>query len=214
MFFSSKQKEIENDLADYREQVSNCMRAFQTTLARFCSNESREAIAGSVKEVKRTESLADDLRRSVQVKMYSKALFPESRGDILGLLEAMDKVPNQAESAAEMILVQHVPMHEEFSEKLMQLVEVCCRCVQNMTQAAAEVFTNYLGATATVGNIDELESQADRIEADLIEQVFSSTIEDFDKILMRDLIRRVAHVSDRAENVGDRIHIIVAKRSM
>ncbi len=36
----------------------------------------------------------------------------------------------------------------------------------------------------------------------------------FAKIMLRDLVKQVAAVSDRAENVGDRISIIVAKRNV
>ena len=41
-----------------------------------------------------------------------------------------------------------------------------------------------------------------------------SDMEGIDKILLRDLIGRLAGISDRAENVGDRIRIMVAKRSI
>ena len=34
----------------------------------------------------------------------------------------------------------------------------------------------------------------------------------FDKILLRDTVKSIAQISDRAENVGDRIRIIAAKR--
>ena len=50
--------------------------------------------------------------------MYSKALFPESRGDILGLLEAMDKVPNQAEKALLVMLTQYIVLEEIGAVKL------------------------------------------------------------------------------------------------
>ena len=46
------------------------------------------------------------MRREIEVMMYSKALFPESRGDILTLLETIDRVPNQAEAVVRMLLNQ------------------------------------------------------------------------------------------------------------
>ncbi|MEK0368345.1 MAG: DUF47 family protein, partial [Nitrosopumilus sp.] len=39
-------------------------------------------------------------RREIEISLYEKALIPESRGDILGLLEAVDRIPNKAESVA------------------------------------------------------------------------------------------------------------------
>ena len=59
--------------------------------------------------------------------MYTKALFPESRGDILGLLETMESVPNHSESTVRMILNQHIRIPDELTNDIMRLVELTCR---------------------------------------------------------------------------------------
>ena len=165
-------------------------------------------------EVHKSESKADDIRREIEVVMYSKALFPESRGDILGLLETMDKVPNQAESAIRMIWNQHVTIPEKYHPQILQLVDVCSRTVDAMVDAAEKLFSDFTNAAVAVGKIDELESEADKIEAGLIEEVFSEPVDGIATIVFRDLIKQIAHISDRAENVGDKIRIIVAKRTI
>ncbi len=144
--------------------------------------------------------------------MYTKALFPESRGDILGLLETMDKVPNEAEAAARMLLNQHIQIPQWLRPGVLQLVEVCCRCVDALVDGVNKLFVEYTSATVLVGKVEELESEADHIESSLIERIFSSDMDGTEKILLRDLIQHIAEVSDRAENVADRIRIMVAKR--
>ena len=62
--------------------------------------------------------------------------------------------------------------------------------------------------------VDELESEADRMEADIIGRLFCSEMDGMDKLLLRDLVQHISGISDRAENVGDRLRIIVAKRSL
>ena len=214
MFFKNKQKEVQDRMAQYNEQVLTCMDVFQEAIKSYCENPDREVFKESVRKVHQAEGLADDIRREIEVLMYTKALFPESRGDILGLLEAMDRVPNSAEATAHMILNQHIALPAEYRSKILSLVEITSRCVHEMVIATGAVFTNFVQATATVGKIDELESEADYIEADIIDQIFSSDMEGIDKILLRDLTRRLAGISDRAENVGDRIRIMVAKRNI
>lgn len=88
--------------------------------------------------------------------MYSKALFPESRGDILGLLESMDRVPNQAESSLRSIFTQHLTIPENFTPKLLQIAELCRQCVTAMLDSSEKLFTNLTNATVMVGKIDEL----------------------------------------------------------
>ena len=98
MIFLNKQKKIESQLAEYRHSISDCLDAFKDAISQYCLTMDRTRLQEAFTHVHCAESKADDIRRAVEVMMYSKSLFPESRGDILGLLEAMDKVPNQAES--------------------------------------------------------------------------------------------------------------------
>jgi len=144
--------------------------------------------------------------------MYSKSLFPESRGDIMGLLEAMDKVPNQTEAAVRMLLTHHIEIPAAYRAGIIRLTEICHRCVEALLEGAGKLFSDFTSATAAVGKVDELESEADHLEASLVEGIFAGEMPGFDKILLRDLVRNISAITDRAENAGDRIRIIVAKR--
>lgn len=214
MFFVNRQKKIESQLAQYNDQVANCMNAFRSAIQQYCNDPDRDAIKEGFDKVHRAESIADDIRREIEVLMYTKALFPESRGDILRLLETMDRVPNHAESTIRMIWNQHLSIPKQIHPEILNLVDVCCRCVDVMLDAAAKLFTDYTNATVAVGKIDEIESEADRIEATLIETIFVSQMDPMDKILLRDLVKHISEISDRAENVGDHIRISIAKRSI
>jgi len=214
MFFVNKQKKVELQITQYNQQVAACMDVFKQALRQYCENPDRGSIRHKFDEVHRAESLADDIRQDIGVMMYSKSLFPESRGEVLGLLETMDKVPNQAEAVVHMIWNQRISIPEELHPEILGLVEVCCRCVDAMLEASGKLFTNFMNATVAVGKIDELESEADRIEARIIERVFASDMEPLDKILVRDLVQSISSISDKAENTGDRIRITVAKRSV
>ena len=210
--FLSQQRKIEAQLNEYRNTVALCMSKFQETFQRYCRDSDPARLQSDYSELHHYESLADDIRREIEVVMYSNALFPESRGDILGLLETMDKIPNQAEATVQVMLTHHISIPEAFRPQTLQLVEVCRRCVDALLDSAAKLFQNFTNAAVAIGKIDELESEADSIEADLTSKIFSSDLAGFDKLLLRDIVKDIAAVSDRAENAGDRIRIIVAKR--
>lgn len=212
MFFRSKQIELESQLTRYREKAASCVHKFRDSFKEYCESSDIERLEQRVKQVHHEESEADDIRREIEVMMYSRALFPESRGDVLGLLEAMDRVPNQAEAAVRLIVNQAVAVPEDLHSLLFRLVDVCCRCVEDMFEAASKLFTDFSSVTAMVGKIDELESQADAIEMHLTRRIFTSDLKDLDKLLLRDLTQSIATISDRAENVADRMRIIAVKR--
>jgi len=214
MFFVSRQKKIESQLAQYREKVADCVAGFHNAIESYCETSDRDELLENYLSVHGIESQADDIRREIEVMMYSKSVFPESRGDILGLLEAIDKVPNKAEEVLYIVRTHHMIVPAALAPQVLQLADVCHRCVDSMLEAAAKLFTDFTNATAATGKVDELESEADRVEFDLYERIFSSDIDPFDKLLLRDLTKDIASISDRAENVGDRIRIIVSKRNI
>ena len=214
MLFVNKQKEIQSQISEYCESILKCMDSFEKAVKHYCADSNRDAVKASFTEVHKAESRADDIRREIEVLMYSKSLFPESRGDIMGLLETMDRVPNQAEEAIRMIWNQYVVVPKEHVAEILTLVDVCCRSASAMVGAAEKLFADFTNAAVAVGKIDELESEGDKIEASLIEKVFSEKPDSVAAIVFRDFIESVAGISDRAENVGDRIRIIVAKRTI
>jgi predicted phosphate transport protein (TIGR00153 family) len=185
---------------------------FQQAFKEYCAEPDRAQLEQNFSAVHRVESQADDIRREIEVMMYSKALFPESRGDILGLLETIDKIPNQAESVVHMLLTHHIVIPPAFRPSILQLVGICVRCAAALLDGAGKLFVDFTNATVAVGQVDELESEADHLEADLTEQIFSSDIDSIQKILLRDIVKNISSVCDRAENAGDRIRLIAAKR--
>ena len=210
----NRQKDIQNRIEEYCGQVTICIDEFKKTFVDCCARFDRETVRSGYKKVHDAEGKADDIRRELENVMYSRAIFPESRGDILGLVETMDRVPNCAESVVRMILNQHIPLPSELCQSIVELVSACAECVAALIEGVGHLFHNYVDASITVGKIDKLESVTDQLEEALIDRIFTSDIPDFEKILLRDLVIRIGSVADRAENVGDRIRLMVAKRSI
>ncbi len=214
MIVPRKQRRVQELITQYNEQVDICLEEFQSAVIAYCDRHDREKLAEDSVKVRSAESRADDIRREIEVLMYSKALFPESRGDILGLLETMDKVPNQAEAAVRMVLNQHLVIPADLVPETREMVQVSRHCIEEMIGAVDSLFSNSLNATAYVGKVDQLESDVDHLEEQLISRIFTGSEEGWMKILLRDFVRKVASISDRAENTTDRIRIMVAKRSI
>jgi predicted phosphate transport protein (TIGR00153 family) len=214
MFFVSKQKKVEVSLDEYCQEVSKCVQYFEKAIKDYVETSDRTQLLQNYMKIDKLESAADDKRRQLEILMYSKSLFPESRGDILGLLETMDKVPNQSETAIGMLYNQHVYIPKGFGDDLVKLAGLCRQCVEAMLDCVGKLFIDFTSATLVVGKVDELESEADAIEQGIVERAFAGDMDGFAKIMIRDLVNQIASVSDRAENVADRISIIVAKRNV
>ncbi|MCK5114564.1 MAG: DUF47 family protein [Phycisphaerae bacterium] len=214
MIFASKQKKIEALFEKYCDTIAQCLKIFEKSYRTHCENGDIETTRANYANLHRSESLADDIIEEIEVMMFSKSLFPESRSDILKLVELMDKVPNAAEQAVLQLVSHRILIPTEYATEILRLVEVSHRCVIAMLGSARKLFTDYTNATVAIGKVDELETEADGIEGGIVERIFLSDMDGFEKIILRDLIRTLGGICDRAENAADHILIMVAKRKV
>jgi predicted phosphate transport protein (TIGR00153 family) len=212
--FGKRKGSIQGDLSTYNQKVLACMDLLEEMFGTCLEGADRDRLREFYTRIHTAEGEADDIRREIEVSMYTRSLFPESRGDILGLLEAMDRVPNHAESTVRMVLNQHMDIPGEYCDDLSELAGATVKCVRAMVEGVEQLFSNFVAATATVGKIDQLESEADRLEEALIDSIFGGKSKDLTKMQLKDLVEHLGGISDRAEGVADRIRIIVAKRGV
>lgn len=212
MLFSSRQKQVEQRIEEYCQDVTQCLDAFRDSLRAFTKQGDRGALQSQTQEVHRWESKADDTRREIELLMYKRAVFPESRGDILGLLEATDDVPDIAESACRMVVNQHVELPAEMAEDMARLIDLNHDTAMVTVDTVRKLFANYARVTEDLGRIDEMESEVDDLEARLVEQAVTSDLPGVGPIILRDWVQMISDISDHCLEVADRLSIIVAKR--
>jgi predicted phosphate transport protein (TIGR00153 family) len=159
------------------------------------------------------ESSCDDIRRKIATEMFEKALIPESRGEILSLLETIDRVPNQAESLLFMIQSQLMKLPEGIGDKLMRLVHLNRDAFLELAKTVRALFVDSTKVEAHNKAVDKLESASDHLEREIIRSLFADEkIPLGEKILFKELIVELGKISDRSENAGDKIALIAVRR--
>ena len=197
----------------YRGEVRDCLEVFRNAVCAYADTGDREALGREAARAHQLESQADNVRREIESMMYAKAVFPESRGDILGLLESADRVPNRAESVLRNLYLEQIVIPADLAPDIKALTHLVFDCVEALLNSVKVLFSNYQQASEYNGQVDRLESEADHLEAKLIEQIFASDSRPAsEKILLRQKVVAVSSIADRAEDTGDRIRIIIVKR--
>jgi len=211
-FFLRKQRLIENYVFDYLEQWGKCLEDFKSAMDVYLTEGLGEKFDYYVEHTHKMESRADDLRKKIEWEMYSKALLPESRGDILGLLETMDKIPNKAESILYQIQLQRLRWPEELTPSLRRIVDLTCEAIQLVYEAAKALISQEGDIHRLADGIDDKESECDHAERDIIARIFAMDIDTAEKALLKELIIELGTLTDRAENVSDRLTLLSVKR--
>jgi predicted phosphate transport protein (TIGR00153 family) len=207
-----KEKKVRHLLEDYMDAALGCIETFQECLFVLFEDSTSEKAQKLVKKVDKAESQADEFRDKVEFKLYRKALLPEARGDILGLVEAVDQISNWAEEVAYDIYLQRVKFPENLIEKFQQLTKMNVQCFRLLHKAVGALFTDIDAVFELTKDVDKLESQIDTLEHELIQEVFDIEERLSYQNLLHRIVRSICDISDKAENAGDRLSIVAIKK--
>jgi predicted phosphate transport protein (TIGR00153 family) len=171
-----------------------------------------EDLAFLTKQTHKFESKADDIREEIKAMMYGKALIPESRGDIMGLMEALDLIPGLFQRILYMIQAQELIIPDFIAPEFRDLVRISLECSDQLREQIIALFEKRKHIRDLLSTIDIKESHCDHIERRLITKVFKSDIDPFVKLQLKELILQVGEISDQADRVSRRVNIIYMKR--
>ncbi len=212
--FWKKHESISTKLAAYFDQCDIFFNLFEKAFGMYLDTGHGSAFEAAVNKTHDAESNADDLRRDIELTLYGKALLPDSRGDLLGLLESFDLIPTAGETVLFDLLCQKINIIQEIIQPLRDLVDTNLQCYYLLRKTIDALMNNPRVTLHAVKEVDAKESQSDRQERKLIQQVFSTDLKKGDKLELKNLICQIGRISDLAEHTSDRVGIIAIKRQI
>ncbi len=167
-----------------------------------------------ISQVDKLEARADKLSKEVEAHLYSHSLIPEHRGDVLGLLENSDNIIDTAKSSLHQFSVETPDIPKEFNEDFTKLAEASFLSVEAVVVSARAFFRDVDSVKDMLYKVHHYEKEADRIGDNLKRSIFSGDYELAHKIHLRYFALNVEKVSDKAEDVADRLAIYAIKRKI
>ncbi len=210
-FFWKKEQSIIDKIGLYLDQINTAQDLFRRSMEELIMTEWDGKSEESVELVHRAESRADDLRRAIELELYRKALIPESRGDVLGLLESIDKIPGMFESLCYQMSLQKILIPKDFRERFLQLIDVNLAAWELLKEAVLGLFYSR-DVKENIDEIDNKESESDRVERGLIKDIFECSLDKADKILLKEIVVNIGNISDLAQATTDRLNLAIVKR--
>lgn len=165
-------------------------------------------------KVRAKEQEADLLRRDVETIMYKGAFLPNFRGDLLGIIESVDKVINKAETVADIFYIQKPSIPEDFKIEVIKQMGKVDQTYLALREAIKQMFENVEKVPELIKKVEVYEHEEDVVEKGLIKKIFESNIGLAEKMQLKDLILNIGDIADRAEDSSDRVEIVMLKRSI
>jgi len=167
-------------------------------------------------QIKKVEIEADKLRRDIKHKLYSYLLIPESRGDVLALLETLDDVVDMTHKVSKNFSIENPIIPESLKREFLLMAEHTKNAIESLVEACNAYFTNNCAVNDHINKVFFYETEIDMIEERIKRAVFKTDeIDKFSRqVHVRYFAEKMANLSDVAENICDRLSVFVIKRKI
>ena len=165
-----------------------------------------------LKQVSKTESKADSIRLDVESQLYTQTLIPESRGDVLGILESMDSIVDKFKSTMMEFSIECPDFPKDIKKNLIELTTPVSKSVENLVCAVRAYFYNITSVKDYLHQVKFFEGEADSLSEKILREIFKDEIDLSQKMHMRYFVYHIDTVADYAEDVANRLAIATIKR--
>jgi predicted phosphate transport protein (TIGR00153 family) len=168
------------------------------------------------------ENKADDVKKEIRAHLPKGLFLPVSRADILSLISAQDKIPNQAKDIVGLMLGRRMvfphSMHDLFDHLIDRCVAAClqAKCVIDELDSLLE--SGFRGNEVSIVEkiiieLDRIEHETDELQIGLRRELFKlePTLPPINVMFLYKIIEAVGGLADRAHDVGAQLQILLAR---
>jgi hypothetical protein len=209
-----RSKELEIEITEYLDLVNRGSLTFKRDLNRYIKK-NFDLFEESLTDIKEIENNADEHQKDIKYKLYKYMLIPESRADVLGIIEEIDTITDLAKEVIYEISIEKPLIPEELESDFLELVENSTEAVDMLVKAVRAFFEEISQVNDYVNKVHFFEHQADKNEERLKRKIFSEKYEEIEiarKIQLRYFIEEIAALSDQAESVSEDVSVAAIKR--
>lgn len=185
-------------------------------------NEDWDEVARLQKLISDLEREADVLKKALRLNLPKGLFMPVSRQDLLEVLLMQDKIANKAKDIAGTILGRHMTLPDSIQIDYIRFVERCVAACKQARKAINEfdelVETGFSGreidiVTEMITKLDSIESETDTLQAEIRSKIFAieKDLPPIEVIFLYKVIEATGDVADRAQNVGSRLQLMLAR---
>jgi predicted phosphate transport protein (TIGR00153 family) len=207
-------------LQEHAEKVKECGWAFQQAIECHAAEECK-VFEGYRQEVIKLENEADAIKRRIRGHLPTRTKLPVNQFQVFMYLKEQDKVLDSVEDALDWLSYRRSPgIAKELKQALFLLVDAVLEPIEELSRLVAEAkkyFDSYSEkqrgiVKAIIHNLRKREHDADRVEDELKFKIFSVEKDPVAIFHLVKLAEIIGSVADHAENAGDVMRTMIARR--
>ena len=165
-----------------------------------------------LKIISNKENEADNIRKDIEAQLYTQTLIPESRGDVLGILESMDSIIDLTKLTTMQFSVESPVIPGEINQDILELLDIVLKAVESLVCAVRAFFYDINAVKDHLHLVKFYEKEADGKAERILRRIFKLEIDLSRKIHLRFFTNNIDSLADRSEDVSNRLAIATIKR--
>ncbi len=164
--------------------------------------------------VNELESGADKLRRNIEQQLYTNTLIPDSRSDVLELIERVDELLSLFEGSLWAFTIEKPDIPKNLKGDYRKLTNMVVKATDELGLSGRAFFHSPHDVPAYNHKVTLYEKEADIITTRLKKGIFDSKLDLAEKLHLREFVEQIDGIADKAEDIADRLAIYAIKRTL
>lgn len=215
MFAFSKNKELIFQLENYYDIIQITLSKFLLSIEYVLSKGIDNHFEVMVEEVSESEHDADNIRKQIEHKMFQQSLLPETREDLLNIIEEMDNIPDLCERTLYMIVDQQFLPIPSISKDLIELIKIGIECFKYTLDSAHDYLGKMQHTDSLLQKVNDYEHIGDKLERKMIKLIFSNqNLTTGEKLIQKEIVKEIGNICNKSKHTAQRIIIASIKRKI
>ncbi len=174
------------------------------------------------KNIGELENKADELKKEIRLQLPKSLFLPVPRSDLLGLLSMQDRIANRAKDIAGIMLGREMAIPAVIEDEMLEFVNTSIATSAQALKAIEELDelleTGFSGreiqlVEKLIEELDRLEHHSDELQIMIRSNLFKveKDLPPVDVMFFYRVIEWVGDVADRAQKVGSRLQMLLAR---
>ncbi len=163
-------------------------------------------------EIDRLENAADKITHEVLAQLHTAFITPFDRDEIHQLINGMDDILDITQDVAEAMALYDIHRIPAEARAMAEITERCCHKVTELVKLLHNM-DNGPGILKICHEIDELESEVDRMLRVSMSRIFREEPDVREVIKLKEIYQLLESVTDRCKDVAGTVEAIVLENS-
>lgn len=201
--------------------AGNCAEELGVFIAALNEND-WQGVIKSRERIVELEHEADDLKREIRGHLPKSLFLPVPRADLLDLIRLVDRLPNTVKDISGLMTGRKMQVPDgirtrftDFVTKAVNTARQASESVERLDDLFRVAFRGEVAKTLVVlvQQLDVLEHETDEAEIAVRAELFAieNDITPIEVIFLYEVVKEIGELADRAQQVGHRLLMLVAK---